>query len=269
MNTHTLPWLNLRKSLAHVDHPDQPSVYAGSSRSNHFLKPLNARTIPDHFAPYHHHQTHTMKPKAPQLRNQEVPSRLDRLEQRDYEAALTNKLRKETQLKYPPSQHVRAYREYERAWHYARGLQPLASHMDYHLWSDAASSLRSAHNLLTDDGYRKRTGRMKKTTPRHALATLAEAVGYRYMRGLEVITDELASNKHLTKFKLERLEFEHAFNESADAAHALNDGGQNPVAALEVVNMFQRELLALCPWLELVGNAQAAQSLREAVKLEW
>lgn len=29
MNTYTLPWLNLRKSLAHVDHPDQPSVYAG------------------------------------------------------------------------------------------------------------------------------------------------------------------------------------------------------------------------------------------------
>lgn len=25
------PWLNLRKSLSHPDHPDQPSVYAGSS----------------------------------------------------------------------------------------------------------------------------------------------------------------------------------------------------------------------------------------------
>lgn len=69
------------------------------------------------------------------------------------------------------------------------------------------------------------------------------------------------------KFKLERLVFEQAFNESADAAHAINASGQTPVAALEVVNMFQRELLALCPWLDLISRQQAADVLREAVKL--
>jgi hypothetical protein len=60
------------------------------------------------------------------------------------------------------------------------------------------------------------------------------------------------------------MEFRHAFELSADAAHAINDKGQNPGAALEVVLMFQSELLALCPWLELVGNTLEAGLLREA-----
>lgn len=206
-----------------------------------------------------------MKPKAPHLRNLEMPTHLDHLEQRDFEAALLRKLLKETQLKHPPSQHVRAHREYERAWFHARGYQPPASKMGYHLWSDAARCLREAHKLLTDDDYRKSTRRTKKTTPRHALAALANAVGYRYMRGMEAISDELAHNKQLTQFKLERLAFQYEFNISADAAHAINDDGQNPEAVLEVVWMLQHELLALCPWLELAGNKQAADSLREAI----
>jgi hypothetical protein len=192
---------------------------------------------------------------------------MDHLERSEYEAALLRKLLKETQLKHPPSQHVRAHREYERAWFHARGYQPPANRMDYHLWSDAARGLREAHKLLTDDDYRRGTGHTKKTTPRRALAILASAAGYRYMRGLEAIAGELANNKHLTKFKLDRLEFEQAFNESADAAHAINASGLNPGAALEVTFMFRSELLALCPWLELVGNAQAEDMLREAVQL--
>lgn len=49
MNTHTLPWLNLRKSLAHVDHPDQPSVYAGFSGPSSFENAPRAWPTPDHF----------------------------------------------------------------------------------------------------------------------------------------------------------------------------------------------------------------------------
>lgn len=159
-----------------------------------------------------------MKPKAPHLRNHEVPTAMDHFEQREYETALLRAWRKGTHPQIPPSQQVRAHREYERAWFHARGFQPPASRMDYHLWSDAARVWRSAHQLLTNDDQRMSTGRTKKTIPRHALAALAYAVGYRYLRGLDAITGELANNRHLAKFKLERMEFLQEFNVSADAA---------------------------------------------------
>ena len=82
-----------------------------------------------------------------------------------------------------------------------------------------------------------------------------------------MVAGALAQNAYLTKFKLERLEFQQEFELSADAAHAINDKGQNPGAALDVVLMFQRELLSLCPWLELVGNTVDAGLLREASDL--
>jgi len=36
-------------------------------------------------------------------------------------------------------------------------------------------------------------------------------------------------------------------------------------AALEVVKMFANELLALCPWLEIVGDTIDAEQLRNGV----
>ena len=52
---------------------------------------------------------------------------------------------------------------------------------------------------------------------------------------------------------------------SADAAHQINDKGQNPTAALELVMMFANELLALCPWLTLVGQSWQSNFLRDEV----
>lgn len=58
--------------------------------------------------------------------------------------------------------------------------------------------------------------------------------------------------------------FRHDFERRADHAHSINETGQNPAAALEVVCLFRAELLALCPWLEKTGNPQGAEMLREA-----
>ena len=209
-----------------------------------------------------------MTPKAPHYRNIETLSRLDRLDQRDYDAALLRRLQKETQLKNPPSQHVQAHRDYERAYFFARGYQPPTSRMGYHLWTDATDLMQWSYSMVTDDLFAKRTGRRNATRYRWALAIVAEAIGFRYLRGLEAIEGELARGKHLAKFRHERMEFRHAFELSADAAHAINDKGQSPGAALEVVLMFQSELLALCPWLELVGNTLEAGLLCEACNLE-
>ncbi len=170
----------------------------------------------------------------------------------------------------PPSQHLRAWRAHERATIFAEGHQQSPKKMGYHLWSDSARTLHAAHKLLTGDVARSKfeTGHGPKDFPRIAMHWVAKAIGFRYLRGLEVVAGALAQNAHLTKFKLERLEFRNEFELSADAAHAINDKGQNPGAALEVVLMFQRELLSLCPWLELVGNTFEADHLREACNLE-
>ena len=146
----------------------------------------------------------------------------------------------------------------------------MPSKMGYHLWSDSARTLRDAHLLLTGDValLKFETGRGPKAFPRMAMQWVAQAIGFRYLRGLEVVAGTLAQNEHLTKFKLERLEFRNEFELSADAAHVINDKGQNPGAALEVMLMFKHELLSLCPWLELVGNTLEAGLLREACNLE-
>lgn len=209
-----------------------------------------------------------MTPTAPHYRNLATLSRLDQLDQRDYARELLRVLDRETKLKNPPSQHVQAHRDYERAYFFARGYQPPPSRMGYHLWSDAANLMRWAHAMVTNDSFAKSTGRTKTTRYRVAVATIAEAIGYRYLRGLEVIDGALARNDYLVKFRHERMEFKHEFELSADTAHTMTKNGPTPGAALEVVLMFQRELLSLCPWLELVGNTLNAGLLRDACNLE-
>ena len=208
-----------------------------------------------------------MNPTAPHYRNRATPTRLDRLDQRDYERELQRILDRATQLKNPPSQHVQAHRDYERAFFFARGYQPRHARMGYHLWSDAAKLMRWAHEMVTNDSFAKSTGRTKTTRYRVAVATIAEAIGYRYLRGLEVIDGALARNDYLAKFRHERMEFKHQFELSADTAHTMTKNGPTPGAALEVVLMFQSELLSLCPWLELVSNTLDAGLLREACAL--
>lgn len=211
-----------------------------------------------------------MTPNAPHHRNRETISRLDHIERCMSEAKLRRVLSSKTKLKDPPSQHIQAWRDHERATIFAEGHQPPPSKMGYHLWSDSARTLRDTHALLTGDVSQSKmeTGRGPKAFPRMAMQWVAQAIGFRYLRGLEAIKGELAMNKHLAEFNGGRVEFLHEFELSADAAHAINDKGQNPGAALEVVLMFQRELLALCDWLETVGNPLEARLLREACKLE-
>jgi hypothetical protein len=185
-------------------------------------------------------------------------------------AKLLRILLQQTKLKHPPSQHLRAWRAHERATIFAEGHQHSPKKMGYHLWTDSTRTMREAHLLLTGDVARAKleTGRGPKAFPRLAMQWVAQAIGFRYLRGLEVVAGVLAQNEHLTKFKLERLEFRNEFELSADAAHAINDKGQNPDAALEVVLMFHRELLALCYWLEIVGNPLEAGLLREACAIQ-
>lgn len=207
-----------------------------------------------------------MKPTAPIYLTPANSTDQDLFEEHQYEMTLRKDLEKRTKLDQPPSQHVLAWRDFERAWFFARGRNPSNDRMGYNLWTDAARKWRSAYALLTDDVFRKNAGRQKRTTPRRALAVLAEAIGYRYQRGLEVIEAELSPVK-LAKFRSERMAFRHDFEQCADTAHRINKTGQNPAAALEVVHRFRTELLALCPWLEKTGNPQGAELLREACDL--
>jgi hypothetical protein len=207
-----------------------------------------------------------MKPTAPSYLTPAKGNAQDLREERQYEEMLRKDLDRRTKLEQPPSQHVLAWHDFERAWFFARGRNPSSDRMGYNLWTDAARGFQHAHALLTDDEYRENTGRQKRTTPRLALAAVAETIGYRYQRGLEVIEAELSPVK-LAKFRSERVAFRHAFERYGDTAHRTNETGKNPAAALEVVHLFRTELLALCPWLEKTGNPQGAELLREACVL--
>jgi hypothetical protein len=206
----------------------------------------------------------TMTPQALQHHNHIPLTRMERIAQYNCETALLHKREKKTTLNNVPSQQVRGWEDYVRDYYFNIGSRPIASHMGYHLWSDAARLMQQAYSLVTVDLFAKRMGRTKVTRYRLALAYVAEAIGYRYLRGLWVITGDLSANKYLDKFNLERLAFRQEFDRHADAAHFTND----PRAVLEIVLLFQHELLALCPWLEQVGNMQGAGLLHKACELE-
>lgn len=202
-----------------------------------------------------------MKPTPPSIRNLEQPNRFDRQEAFECDRALYRELERAAVPKNPPSIQIRAYRDFERAYYFARGAHGDSLHLGYNLWEDAARKVIWARRLLTDAPFRKGTGFTARTAPRRALAALAEGVGYRYLRGLESIRGEL-SMKHNAAFMNERYAFLAEFELSADTAHQMNDRGQRPDVVLDVIDMFAAELIALCPWLERVGLRYGAATLK-------
>lgn len=202
-----------------------------------------------------------MKPTPPSIRNIEQPDRFDRFEALECDRALYRELDRVAAPKNIPSIQIQAWRDFERAYYFARGAHRDSLHLGYNLWDDAARKAVWARRLITDAPFRKGTGFTARTAPRRALAQLAEGVGYRYLRGLEAIQGEL-SMKHSAAFMHERNSFLSEFELSADTAHQMNDKGQRPDAAIAVVDMFAAELISLCPWLEKVGLAYGAVALK-------
>ena len=202
---------------------------------------------------------HTPTPAS--IRNAEQRTAASRMEQARWDAELSARLAKLTTIKTPPSIQMQAQREYEYAKFGALNRRGAPWNTGYNLYDDAVRITEWSHGVLTDPGFLRSTGFTKRTAPRRALAQIARAYGYRYIRGLEAIEFGLSDALDLARFRSERMEFRHRLESSADAAHAINDKGQNPGAALEVVEMFARELLALCPWLELAGRGADAREL--------
>jgi len=191
---------------------------------------------------------------------------LSNLEELAFDRVLVHEREKRTKLTDPPSAHLQAWRDYERQKYGVLGRNPPARNMGYNLWTDAVTSLQWAHRALTQPSFIKRAGFTRRTAPRRALCELAQSVGYRYLRGLEVIEHKLKGDE-LQRFHKERQHFRHAFETLADAAHAVNAKGEAPQAALEVVKLYAGELQALCPWLESVGQVGGAKELFNSAQL--
>lgn len=187
----------------------------------------------------------------------------DEVSEAEFDRLLTRELVSRTKLTCPPSVQLQACRDYERQKFGLIGRNAQRRNMGYNLWTDSTRTLRDCHRMLTDNDYRKSTGFTTRTVSRRAISGIAQAIGYRYMRGLEVIEYKLNTDD-LEHFQCERTDFRQAFEQAADEAHAINDKGQNPTAALSVVQMFHDELIALCPWLEQVGETSGATALRRA-----
>jgi hypothetical protein len=84
---------------------------------------------------------------------------------------------------------------------------------------------------LLDDGELKWNGISRRKAPRIALAQISEAVGYRYMRGLEAIESQL-EGAELAVFRAERAVFVERVVVDADIVHAENVKGQAPLSRL-------------------------------------
>jgi len=206
-------------------------------------------------------------PTPPTWRNAENRTPLTQWDRAQRDAALDRELRKRTGLSTLPSAKMQAWRDYEIQKFALMGRRGSVQNLSYNLYDDCVRGLAGAYFYATADiaDIRAQTGRTAKTIPRHALDEIARAFGYRYLRGLDFIAHELATEAQCKEFRCERSEFRHNLELTADAAHQINDKGQNRAAALEVVKMFANELLALCPWLEIVGDTIDAEQLRNGV----
>lgn len=211
---------------------------------------------------------HLLGPNARLLRpnldlHKMTTSTLDHYEQLALESQARQKRDRVTNdLTAPPSAHISAWREYERAARHELGLNPAADRMAYNLYTDCTNLIRTARAQLNaaNSGQMQMMGGLRKTAARKAIAALAKAVGYRYMRGLEVIEHGLKPPQ-LAKFQRDRSAFLEEFRLTADAAHVLNKDGKNPAAVEQVVRLLCIELGALVPWLEKVNDVASADWL--------
>lgn len=181
-----------------------------------------------------------------------------------YDAELLRILKRDTALNVPPSLQVTAWRNYELQFFTARHRHLAPEAMEYNHTHDAVAIMQRAAALFTDPKQPHGVGFQKKTIPRRALGAIAKAMGYRYERGLVAIKYALAPPQRL-QFRQERETFLAKFDRLADAAHAINDKGQNPESAKEVIELFADELRALCPWYELIGQEAVAAGLLKGV----
>lgn len=206
-------------------------------------------------------------PTPPSIRNAERMTLPEQCAHSRYAMAQVAVLREQAHPKYPPSQQMQVHQDYEYARFGVLGLRAPASGRGYYLIEHCTSPIASALERLaeTPKPSRGRRKPARNDAAWLALSDIAKAYGYRYIPALEMIEDQLTRGKHLVQFRLERKEFRQFLEHSADAAHQINDKGQNPQAVREVIELFASELLALCPWLEAVGYQAAAQRLRERV----
>ena len=179
---------------------------------------------------------------------------------RKYEQELRCELRRNTKPQCPPSVQIQAQLAFERAFYADRGRHPEDRLMGYNIVNEASTLTQIAVGWLTNDVKRYLSGYTKAETPRHALAYVAWAIGYRYVRGLAAVECRLEPSQ-LVEFRFERNAFMQQFYLAADAAHAINGKGQHPEAALEAINLFVQELQALCPWFEITGHQSEGAAL--------
>lgn len=189
----------------------------------------------------------------------------DVLRDRAFHARMLRELHAHTKQDLPPSTQIKAWRNYERCTIEYMGYNSRPEFRSYNLQTDTVRPLQWAHDVLTRPSIRKLDRVSKKAAPRRALAAMAGAYGYRYLRGLEAIEHGL-DGADLERFKQERQAFSDEFQMSADAAHAVNSKGENPAFVLELVQMFVAELKALAPWLEQAGKPQEAAMLLESAQ---
>ena len=181
-----------------------------------------------------------------------------------FDQMLSKQLILKTKPTVLPSLQIQAWHEYERCKFFALGRHPLASRMGYNLWNECPQYLRSARQLL-DMEELKWLRISHRKAPRLALAQIARALGYRYLRGVEDIERQLAG-ADLVIFRAQRAAFMERIMEDADLVHKENQKGQAPGRVAVILDMFESELLALCIWMIKVGWQHGAVLLKQNIQ---
>lgn len=153
-----------------------------------------------------------------------------------------------------PAERSRAYSDHRRTVYVETQREGLdGPDAIYHL-KHSAQLISEAAWMLAGTSFESAQTRLRDR-PAVALRIVAMAHGWRYVRGVEGLTDALKANGvGVARFLESRAAFEGEFELRATVAHFANDAqGDCPAAVVKVIRMFIEELRELAGWLESPG----------------
>ncbi len=172
----------------------------------------------------------------------------------------------DNKLSTPPSEVIAGYCDARHAGFVEPGTEGLwGADATYHLPRDVTRALHLAAEFLTGTEIDSQFA-APSSHPRRACGVMACIVGYRYIRGVAGVADALTQSgikpQRVQTFADGRAEFLAALLRKLDAAHEVNDRGDNPNAVLAALQMLIEEMRRVCEWLEMAGQEGNADSIR-------
>jgi hypothetical protein len=192
-----------------------------------------------------------------------------------YDALRASYLRSINDQNAEPLQSIAASFDYRQAYFIDGGHEGLTGgDSTYHLQTICQTMPQVVGQLRPNCHDFK--GLPKSLRPRKTLKFVSDLHGYRYYVGVRGLRDALiaagATGDTLLRFDAQRQVFDDKFTQLLNAAHIVNEKGENPKVVEQCVGMLIGEMQTLCDWQDgtdwaskCAGNHQRLKDAQRAL----